>query len=437
MAANSILQFSDDGAALVLSQAAYLADSQRRIGNQPGIARADLMNKAMRQSSLVAAAVAQFIATRQLTDVVDTLTPAQIELMLSTALSGNGTAILNVSSTANALVANFTPAATTRLLGVQIAKALATNTTTTPTLARDAQAALPIVKGNNLPLVAGDILSGSLIAFCYDAALNKEVLINPATGVVVNTSVVLRSYLAGLTLSSTGPSTTMTTAAGQATDSTNATTMTLIAATAKTTAAWVVGTAVGGLDTGTIANNTWYHFYAMLRPDTGVVDVSFSLSANAPTTGGSIPAAYTRFRRIGSGLTNGSGQWVPFQQRGDKVLWNTAVMDIDSLAFVGTSTFYTISTPLGVKTEAILRLFKSQGTTGTVNFWTPDIGVVGASTSTTPLGVGHTDSATGASISEFLVLTNTSRQIYGGASAGSQSVKLLTNGWIDTRGRDL
>src|SRR5215831_9378024 len=54
-------------------------------------------------------------------------------------------------------------------------------------------------------------------------------------------SVILRSYLAGLTLSTAGSSATFSVAAGVAADSTNANMMTLAAAISKTTGAWVVG----------------------------------------------------------------------------------------------------------------------------------------------------------------------------------------------------
>jgi hypothetical protein len=85
----------------------------------------------------------------------------------------------------------------------------------------------------------------------------------------------------------------------------------------KSTGSWGVGSA-GGLDTGSFSANSTYHWHAIRRPDTGVVDVCFSLSAVTPTTGGSIPAAYTQFRRIGSIKTNvGSATWMKFWQDGD------------------------------------------------------------------------------------------------------------------------
>ena len=83
MAANNILAFApvDTGTNLD-TQAAYLAASDRLNGNQPGTARSKLVNKALRQSSLIAAALAQVAADTQATDVSDTLTVAQMAVVL-------------------------------------------------------------------------------------------------------------------------------------------------------------------------------------------------------------------------------------------------------------------------------------------------------------------------------------------------------------------
>lgn len=60
-AENYILTFAADVSALVLDDGDYAADSERVIGNQPGTARPDLVNKALLQSSYMAAVLAQFI----------------------------------------------------------------------------------------------------------------------------------------------------------------------------------------------------------------------------------------------------------------------------------------------------------------------------------------------------------------------------------------
>lgn len=90
MAVNEILPFGA-GASNELTQAAYAADAQRTSGNQPGIARSPLVNKALHQSSTIAAGVAQFIADRQGANVTDTLLPSQVAALLVAALGSGST----------------------------------------------------------------------------------------------------------------------------------------------------------------------------------------------------------------------------------------------------------------------------------------------------------------------------------------------------------
>jgi hypothetical protein len=71
MADNYIYQFARDAAALTSTDSEYLADAQRIIGNQPGIARADFVNKAMKQSGFMSHVLAQFIVDYAGTDVKD------------------------------------------------------------------------------------------------------------------------------------------------------------------------------------------------------------------------------------------------------------------------------------------------------------------------------------------------------------------------------
>lgn len=87
MALNKILPFADTASGgNILTDAAYESDAQRNIGHQPGIARQELANKQARQTSIISAGVAQFLADNQAIDVVDTLTPEQISTMLSSSV---------------------------------------------------------------------------------------------------------------------------------------------------------------------------------------------------------------------------------------------------------------------------------------------------------------------------------------------------------------
>lgn len=79
MATNEILPFATTNTGTnLLTQAEYAADAQRTTGHQPGIARSKLENKALRQTSLMAAGLAEFIADYQANNVNDSLTTQNI-----------------------------------------------------------------------------------------------------------------------------------------------------------------------------------------------------------------------------------------------------------------------------------------------------------------------------------------------------------------------
>ncbi len=88
MATNEFLPFADTASGTdILTQSAYNADAQRSTGNISGVARRALVNKALKQSTKLTAAVAQFMADNQGTAIVDTLTPSAISGLLGTALT--------------------------------------------------------------------------------------------------------------------------------------------------------------------------------------------------------------------------------------------------------------------------------------------------------------------------------------------------------------
>ena len=101
MATNEILPFaSTDTGTNLLTQSEYVADAQRTTGNQPGIARSKLVNKALRQASLLSAGLAEFIADYQANNVTDGLTPQNIADYLLAAIQANIPAVPDASTTA-------------------------------------------------------------------------------------------------------------------------------------------------------------------------------------------------------------------------------------------------------------------------------------------------------------------------------------------------
>lgn len=192
MANNEILPFAGtDTGTNLLTQAEYNADSQRPIGNQPGVARSKLVNKVLRQTSLIAAAVAQFLANRQANDITDSLTPATLAGYFLNVIGGDiQKSSFNASAaggTVDAITGTFTPAITALSNGLSVfIRASGANTATVPTFTPNngTVVAKAIVKGANQALVAGDIAgAGHWLELQYDSTLDKWVLQNPANGV--------------------------------------------------------------------------------------------------------------------------------------------------------------------------------------------------------------------------------------------------------------
>lgn len=103
-------------------------------------------------------------------------TPARIQ---NEAYSSDAT----VGGTANALTAELAPTVITLAGQAFRIRASFANTTTNPTLNLDGTGSLVIVKGNNLPLAAGDIPgAGAWLDIKHDVTLGRFVLLNPATG---------------------------------------------------------------------------------------------------------------------------------------------------------------------------------------------------------------------------------------------------------------
>lgn len=250
------------------------------------------------------------------------------------------------------------------------------------------------------------------------------------TGTLAADPAIFRGFLAGLTLSTAGASATFAVSAGVAVDSTNAGFMKLAAAISKTTASWAVGTGNGALDTGAIANSTWYHVHEIKRTDTGVVDVLVSLSATAPT----MPTSYTLFRRIGSMKTNGSAQWIKFIQDGDLFQWDVGVLDANAATLSTVSrTLITLSVPTGVAVTAMLGIEAISSANNNAVFLTdPAVTDTAASLSAFSFFIGNTSTSRYAAQAQCR--TNTSAQI-GVRGAFSDVYNLFTGAWNDTRGR--
>lgn len=253
-----------------------------------------------------------------------------------------------------------------------------------------------------------------------------------------------RGAIWGLTLSRAS-ATTFGIAVGEATNE-NASSvprvnMQLTSAFTKSLSAFAVGTGNGGLDTGAVGANTWYHVHLIRRISDGLIDVLYSLSVAAPT----MPSGFEARRRIGSILTNGSSQIVAFSQVGDEFLWDAAVIDVDDDNPGTAAVSRTLSTPLGVKVVARLSVGGFCGSSSfSINVSALDMSdqapqaVDTASLTGFPTGTSRSATTNGWNFASYDVRTNTSSQVRSriSSSGASDRIGIITRGWIDTRGKD-
>lgn len=245
-----------------------------------------------------------------------------------------------------------------------------------------------------------------------------------------------RGYLWGMTLAnnSTDATNDIDIATGECADSTGATVIRSTASmTKRLDAAWSAGTGNGGLDTGAIANTT-YHVYAIQKDSDGSTDFLFSANASAPT----MPSGYTYFRRLGSIVRSG-GAILPFVQDGDSFSLATPVLDYTGTSLGTSAVSATLgSLPNGVRVKARMSISLAD-TAATEQAYLSDLSTADLvpSALASP-GATIRPPAIGAfAVGYAEVHTNTSRQIRvrmlsGGASS---TLRLITLGWIDTRGR--
>lgn len=245
---------------------------------------------------------------------------------------------------------------------------------------------------------------------------------------------ILRGYISGLQLGAVGGTSSFSIATGVAADNAVSAYMELSSGYTKTTASWTVGSGNGGLDTGTIANSTWYHVYLIERTDTGITDILVSLSASAPT----LPASYTLYRRIGSIQTDGSAHWQAFKQIGDEFIWTKSALDTFNSPYTVTtsSVLRTTGCPTGINVLVHLRgLYQDYGNAGqsAAAIRSPYETYSTASGST---AVVNPNGVQGVDVWEQ---TNTSAQVaVQGYTLGSYPYfYFYTVGWRDNRGKDL
>ena len=192
MAMNEFKPFATDDGANVQEQSDYEQSEIIRLGFKEGLAKSSEMNKVLRQVSSVAAAIAEFAAEKSGKDMLDNGDVLTLRKRFEEALHVvSSLFVAEAQGSGDALTVSFSPAVTALSDGLLVhVRAREINGSPVPTFNANCTGARPIVKGNNLPLAAGDIAgAGHWLELQYDAALDKWVLGNPAKGVVTSSSV--------------------------------------------------------------------------------------------------------------------------------------------------------------------------------------------------------------------------------------------------------
>jgi hypothetical protein len=198
-------------------------------------------------------------------------------------------------------------------------------------------------------------------------------------------------------------------------------------------ATWAVGTAAGGLNTGTVAANTWYEVHLIKRLDTGIVDVMFTTTANRAT----LPSPYMAQRRIGWIRTDAVPGILQFTQIDDYFTLTTPVNDVSE-----TSSATATSRTLTVPPSTIARFRASCLGNTNINASNAVVFSELVETDTAPTttngfnSIGSGDFAIqGAGHIELRVDGSSQIRDRSITATGSMAYDLSTFGWIDRRGR--
>lgn len=185
MPTNDFKTFASAGGANVVSQAAYEAlTTLIANGFSTGTANSSQLNKVWRQSSILAAVLAQFIVDNSGANAVDDGTTATLLLNLKAAVSSGAVLgrIATAGGTVDALTAVFTPPPLSVADGVPYyVLASGANVNVAPTFTPNSGTitARTIVKENGSPLSPGDIVAGHWLQLQYRASTTAWVLANP------------------------------------------------------------------------------------------------------------------------------------------------------------------------------------------------------------------------------------------------------------------
>ncbi len=192
---------------------------------------------------------------------------------------------------------------------------------------------------------------------------------------------------------------------------------------------WVAGTNQGGFPSAlTIAANTTYHCFVIKDTTNTLEDAGFDTSLTA-TNLLADATDYTKYRRIGSVITDGSSNIRVFTQVGHDFMYPSAIRDVNVSVLSSTTSrqLYTVTAPLGIKTRVYMRLHNSSNSAYLVQDPDEDGQVVSVTASP---GATSSDSVA----NEISIYTDTSSQIaFRHDGTQTSNIDFMTYGYRDER----
>lgn len=198
-------------------------------------------------------------------------------------------------------------------------------------------------------------------------------------------------------------------------------------------ATWVEGNNLGGLFSGSVAADTTYHMFLIVKDIDGTVDSGFDTSLSAAN----IPAGWTAFRRVFSFLTDSSSNIPGFlaveaNGGGVDVVWNDSILDLNTTAPGTSGVLLTLSVPTGFPLLAQIRAKMSDASTVEMLFTSPHQTDIVPSVADSDLRVSA--SGTQAGINRDILTDSSGRMRYRSSlGSGLSFFSLHTIGWNDSR----
>lgn len=289
-----------------------------------------------------------------------------------------------------------------------------------------------------LPGAANIITAAGDVATFYEYASTDWRCLSYQRAADAADSISQRGAISGLALSNDSDADhDIAIAVGSCRDSADKRTLSLSSIlTKRIDATWAAGDDAGGMFTGSVTTDTWYHLFLVRKTSDGSIDAGVDTSITAAN----IPSGYVEYRRIGSVKTDGSSNIKPFVQFGDRFTWSAPTPDATDVATSTSAALTTLNTPLAVKVEAEMYIHIEDAATNTkgILFSDPDVPDLSADNNAARSHGYVQASQSGTDNFKFNFVaecpTNTSSQVRVVNSATGGTYSIRTRSYRDYRG---